>query len=126
MNKRILIIDDEPQIRELLMRAFQSRGYAVTGVATGREACQSASEHPPDLIISDLQLNESDGLEVIDDLKRLLPEVPVMLVTGVLFDSEVVQALVGGKIAAYVEKTSPLKKVVEEARRLLGESIPQP
>ncbi len=122
MSKRILIIDDEPEIRELLTRALQSCGYQVTGVSNGREAHKSASEHPPHLIISDLQLDEGDGLEVIDDLKQLLPSVPVMLVTGVLFDADVAQAMVGGKIAAYVEKTAPLQKIIQEARRLMEES----
>jgi len=121
MRKRVLIIDDEPLIRQMLRQALGNAGFDVADVGTAREAFLTAREQPPDLIICDLQLDESDGLEVIDTLKRQLPAVPVMLLTGVLFDSEVAGSVVGDKISAYVEKTAPLRRVLEEARRLLNE-----
>lgn len=120
MKPHILVVDDEAPIREMLKLALDSRGYRVTEVSSAAEARHVARQDAPDLIVSDLQLDDSDGLELIAQLKGDLPQVPVLLLTGVLFDAAVVQAALGGKISAYLHKTSPLSKIVAEIQRLLG------
>jgi len=118
MNKHILIVDDEASVRDLLERFLTGAGFRVTAVATAAEAIRSVREDPPQLIISDLQLEDSDGLEMIAKLKATLPATPVMLLTGVLFDSRVVQEVLSGKVSSYIEKTSSLARILEEAKRL--------
>lgn len=120
MNQHILIIDDEPQIRELLARAFEAHGCTTSQAGTEREARRAIAETKPGLIITDLQLAEGDGLQVVDALKQLLPEVPVILLTGVLLDEEVAGAMTQGRIAAYLQKTEPLQAIVAKARHLLA------
>ena len=120
MKPHILIVDDEADIRELLMQFLVSSNYRVTSLGTGAEALQAVVTDPPQLIISDLQLEDSDGLAMIDQLKALLPDVPVILLTGVFFDPTVFRDTLSKKVSAYVYKTSPLTKILGEVQRLLG------
>ena len=120
MNEHILIVDDEAEIRELLALFLTKTGYRVTALATPAEALSLAKKDPPDLIISDLQLEESDGLTMIDELRALLPDVPVLLLTGVMFDPQVFRETLSKKVSSYLLKTSPLARVKEEVERLLA------
>lgn len=120
MKKTILHLDDEAEIRELLVQYLSARGYRVISVASPTEAMRSARQDPPDLVITDLQLEDADGLEVVDQLKSVLPNTPVILLTGVLIDPHVAQETVGKKVAAYIEKTASLTVLVNEVKRLIG------
>ena len=70
-------------------------------------------------LVSDLQLEETDGLQLVEQLRTQLPNVPVILLTGVLFDAQVVEENLKWKISAYVSKTAPLQTLVQEIKRLL-------
>ena len=117
-RKHILIVDDEAVIRELLEAFLSQAGYRVTAVPSALEAEAIAARDEPDLVITDLQLEESDGLEMVARLKAVLGETPMILLTGVLFDPKVVREVLHKKVSAYIEKTAPLSKILEEVRRL--------
>jgi DNA-binding NtrC family response regulator len=119
MTKHILHIDDEVAIRELLAQCLTANGYRVTSVDSATEAFKIVQRDPPQLIISDLQLEDSDGLEVIARLRATLPAVPVILLTGVLFDAHVAREMLGKTVACYLEKTTPLARILDEIQRLL-------
>ena len=120
MKKHLLVVDDEVEIRDLLSIYFTSHGYRVTALESAAEALRFVKATPPDLIISDLQLEDSDGLEMIEQLKAILPSTPVILLTGVLFDPQVFRDTLSKKVSAYLLKTSPLAKIKAEVERLLG------
>jgi DNA-binding NtrC family response regulator len=117
--QHILTIDDEEQIREILGQVLRNSGYRVTAVESAAEAVTAAQRDRPDLVITDLQLEESDGFELIDELQKIAPGVPIMLLTGVLFDPAMVKRLGEKKIAAYVEKTASLERILREVRGVL-------
>lgn len=119
MNKHILTIDDETEIRELLREVLTASGYRVTGVASAVEAMQVLRDDAPQLILTDLQLEETDGFDLIDQVHAQAPQIPIILLTGVLFDRAVVDGIVGQKIAAYIEKTAPLEHILREVKRHL-------
>jgi DNA-binding NtrC family response regulator len=120
MKNKILIIDDEADIRELLGQFLTGNGYSVTSVSSATEALDAGLRSPPDLIISDLQLEDADGLEMITKLKSALPDRPVILLTGVLFDPVVAHSVLKDKVACYLNKTTSLAQVLEAVRRLLA------
>ncbi|HEX3729769.1 MAG TPA: response regulator [Opitutaceae bacterium] len=120
MSKPILIVDDEAAIRELLGEYLGGQGYRIAAFASAAEAERAALSEAPRLIISDLQLEESDGLEMIARLKSALPDTPIILLTGVLFDPEVVRTTLSQKVSCYLEKTSSLGRSLEEVKRLAG------
>jgi CheY-like chemotaxis protein len=120
MSQHILIVDDEAEIRELLVQFLTVSGYRTSAVATASEALAVAQATPPDLVISDLQLEESDGLDLIAKLKAITPDLPAILLTSVLFDRQTVAENLSQKISAYLPKTTPLTQLLAEIRRLLA------
>jgi CheY-like chemotaxis protein len=120
MKKHILIVDDEAAIRNLLTEFLTRSGYRVTAAHSPSEAQQAARRDPPQLVISDLQLADSDGLDMIDQLKASLPDTPMMLLTGVLFDPKVIRDVLSKKVSSYLQKTAPLSQVLGEVHRLVG------
>jgi two-component system response regulator GlrR len=120
MSKHILLVDDEDTIRDLLAQYISRSGYRVTSVSTAKEAEKVVASDPPQLVISDLQLEESDGLAMIERIKTQLPNLPVMLLTGVLFDPEVIENTLSKKVSVYLQKTTPLTQIMAEIKRLIG------
>lgn len=121
MPSHILIVDDEAPIRELLQELLShTYGYRLSAVSDVEHAIKVVETDPPDLVITDLQLEDSDGFELADRIKALRPKLPILLVTGVLFDRQALRDKAGDKIDAYVEKTAPLAKILGEVQRLLG------
>ncbi|MFF1651333.1 response regulator transcription factor [Streptomyces sp. NPDC058240] len=89
-KNHLLVVDDEPTVRELLRTALRYAGFDVNSAATGREALNLAAQHPPDLVLLDVMLPDMDGFEVIRRL-RAQPRsprpgergsVPVLFVTA--------------------------------------------
>ncbi|MEN9661964.1 MAG: Photosynthetic apparatus regulatory protein RegA [Verrucomicrobiota bacterium] len=118
MKKHILIVDDEAEIRDLLAQYLGSAGFRTTTAATPAEAFAAIERDAPHLVISDLQLEESDGLAMLEKIRVRLPRVPLILLTGVLFDQQVVANTLSQKVDCYIEKTAPLSRVLAEIKRL--------
>jgi DNA-binding NtrC family response regulator len=119
MPKHILLIDDEAPIREILVQTLKTKGYRISEAASAAEAESLVQRDPPDLVISDLQLEESDGLTMLAQFKAARPALPVILLTGVLFDREVVRDTLSKLVTSYLPKTTPLAKILEEVHRVL-------
>jgi len=83
MPKTILIADDNPKIRQLLCEVFKiEAGYRVCAEASnGAEAITLALQHRPDLIILDMSMPIMDGTAAARELKRIMPEIPIILFT---------------------------------------------
>ncbi len=118
--KHILTVDDEAEVRALLLEVLKGAGYRVTAAACASEALAVVKSERPDLIITDLQMDETDGFDFLDSLNSVAPGIPVILLTGVLFDPEVIGQTLGCRISSYIEKTAPLERILREVRRQLG------
>jgi two-component system response regulator AtoC len=79
---RVLIIDDDPGVRDYLEALVSRRGYEVRAHPTGEEALEGLEGAPPDLVTLDVVLPGMDGLETLQRLKEKLPEVPVIMLSG--------------------------------------------
>ena len=82
MSDRILVVEDEPKIANLLRRGLLYEGYTVDVAVDGENGLQMARDTPPDLVILDIMLPGIDGLEVCRELRARGHEVPIVLVTG--------------------------------------------
>jgi DNA-binding response OmpR family regulator len=118
--KHLLAIDDEAPILDLLKEYLTVHGYRVSTATTSADAKRIVQVDRPDLIISDLQLEDTDGLHLVEQLRRQVPECPAILLTGVLFDAQVVEENLRWKISAYVSKTAPLQVLLQEIQRQVG------
>lgn len=79
---RILVIDDNTALREALCELLQQSGHEVIPMATGRQAAQIHRTKPVQLIITDIFMPETDGLEIISEFRRDYPEVKIIAVSG--------------------------------------------
>ena len=111
---RILVVDDEPQILRALRINLRVRDYEVITAATGAEALQQASQHPPDLVILDLGLPDLDGVEVIHGL-RGWTSAPIIVLSGRADSTDKVEALDAGA-DDYVTKPFGMEELLARMR----------
>jgi len=80
--KKILVIDDEEQIRNVISRYLQHDGYDVVAVADAKQAMQAVQGHVFHLVITDILLPEKNGIELIADLDREVPGLKFIAISG--------------------------------------------
>jgi two-component system, NtrC family, response regulator PilR len=78
----ILVVDDEPVLRDLLVRFYSTIGYTAGSVASGEEALTFLQNGNIDLVVTDIQLPGMSGTELIAKMKENFPDVPIMAITG--------------------------------------------
>ncbi len=126
MKTRILVVDDEAPIRELLAAYLTKYGYEVVTAASGAEAQRLADGETVHLAILDVVLPDTDGMELLAQLKQGHPNLPAVLLTGIGFDEELLQEAQRCGAAGYVSKALPLDQLLMEVRRVLKYTAPQP
>ena len=82
MNEHVLVVDDDPEIRDSLRRGLSVEGYAVSLAEDGAEALQTARDRAPDLVVLDVMLPTLDGLEVCRRLRMAEDSLPIVLLTA--------------------------------------------
>ena len=119
-TKTVLIVDDNRYIRHALCEQFQRESdFAVCGEAeNGKEAIARARELHPDLIVLDLSMPVMNGLDAARELKRLMPDVPIIMFTSYCDSSTEQQIRLVG-ISEVVSKSQPAAILVGKARSLL-------
>ncbi|MCB9834122.1 MAG: sigma-54-dependent Fis family transcriptional regulator [Planctomycetes bacterium] len=93
MARKVLIADDDGLSREFMAEALRAAGHEVLEAETGKRACQLFEREQPQLVFTDLRMPEGDGLRVLETVKKLAPEVPVVLVTAFGTVETAVQAM---------------------------------
>jgi two-component system OmpR family response regulator len=114
----LLVVDDEPTVRELLSATLRFAGFAVTSAATGAEAVDSARRDPPDLVLLDVMLPDMDGFDVVRRLRAEGMLVPVLFLTARDAPADKVHGLtLGGD--DYVTKPFDLAELIARIRAVL-------
>ncbi|MCX4744108.1 response regulator transcription factor [Kitasatospora sp. NBC_01287] len=118
---RVLVVDDETSLAELLSMALRYEGWQVRTAADGAGALRAARDFRPDAVVLDVMLPDFDGLEVLYRLRRDVPDVPVLFLTA----RDSVEDRIAGLTAGgddYVTKPFSLEEVVARLRGLLRRS----
>lgn len=115
---RILIVDDEESMRDVLMILLQREGYEVDGAADGVQALRLLKEQSYDLVISDIKMPQLGGLELLAHIKERFAETLVIMVTAFSTTEEAVEAM---KQGAYDYITKPFKN--EEIRLIVRNAL---
>lgn len=120
---KLLVVDDEPNIRELLSTSLRFAGFEVVAAANGREALEAAETHNPDLAVLDVMLPDMDGFTVTRKLRATGRFFPVVFLTARDDTEDKVTGLtVGGD--DYVTKPFSLDEVVARIRAVLRRTAP--
>ncbi len=114
---RILIVDDEPQIRRFLRASLQAHDYTVVEADTGKEGVRQATLQKPELVILDLGLPDTDGLDVITSLREW-SKVPIIVLSVRSDESDKIEALDRGA-NDYVTKPFSMGELLARMRACL-------
>jgi excisionase family DNA binding protein len=117
---RILVVDDEAAIRELLAKTLALAEYDVDVAPEGRTAVERLRGSSYDLLITDLRMPGVDGLSVIREARRFRPDLPVVIITGFSTETSAIEAINLG-VAGYLTKPFRVPKVLAVAAKALGE-----
>ncbi|MBF8274038.1 MAG: Signal transduction response regulator, receiver domain [Magnetococcales bacterium] len=79
---RILVIEDERQVRDVLKQILEKAGYAVDTSEDGRKGLEHFRKNPADMVITDILMPDKDGLETIEELVGLNPGLPIIAISG--------------------------------------------
>jgi DNA-binding NtrC family response regulator len=120
MKQHILVVDDEAPVLELLSSYFKKHGYEVSTANSAADALHLIGEKTFNLVLLDVLLADTDGLEALTQIKTAQPRLPVLVMTGIGFDEELLQEAVQKGASAFVSKTSPLDQLLVEVHRTLN------
>src|SRR5512138_2635872 len=117
-QEEIIVVDDERNIRSSLEAILKDEGYRVRAVGSAEELLKQVATLPPDLVILDVWLPGMDGLQGLEECKRLYPELPVIMISG---HSTVEAAVKATRLGAYdfIEKPLSLEKTILAVRNAL-------
>src|SRR6266849_1798571 len=116
-HKRILVVDDEPQITKVLRTSLSARGYDVRVAADGESAMDTFHDWKPDLIISDLSMPHLDGIELCRKV-RLHSKIPIIILSVKEQEQAKIQALDAGA-DDYVTKPFSMNELLARVRAQL-------
>jgi excisionase family DNA binding protein len=116
----VLVVDDEPGIRDLLVKTLSLADYEVDVAPDGRAALERLHHQTYDLLIADLKMPGVDGLAVIREAKRLKAALPVIIITGFSTEQAAIEAVNLG-VSGYITKPFRLPQVLAAAAKALGE-----
>lgn len=122
-SDRILIVDDDPRIRQMVTRYFEDEGFVVIGAADGTSMRRALADHVIDLILLDLILpNSKDGLALAREV-RATSDVPIVMLTG---RDDVLDRIIGLEVGAddYIPKPFHLREVLARVRSILRRRRP--
>ena len=117
---RVLVVDDESTIRDLLAKTLALAEYDVDLAPDGRTALERLRIIPYDLLITDLKMPGVDGLTVIREARRLKADIPVIIITGFSTEASAIEAVNLG-VSGYLTKPFRVPRVLAAAAKALGE-----
>jgi CheY-like chemotaxis protein len=122
---RVLVVEDDPDLRTLLWRIFADAGHEVAMAADGGEAIEKVHSLRPELVVLDLALPGLDGWAVLRSIQKL-PAPPPVVMLSVQSHSEVYSRAAEAGVAAYVEKPFSLVDLLATCERVFGEDGAHP
>jgi DNA-binding response OmpR family regulator len=112
VKQRVLVVDDEPQMRELLSMYLTQKGFQASAASSSEEALRKVREKPVDCVVLDINLGGEDGLQILTNLKAFDPKLRVIMLTGMGFVEDLLQEAQQKGADGYVSKVLPLEELV--------------
>jgi DNA-binding NtrC family response regulator len=115
MEARVVVVDDDDEVRTLLVRTLRRRGYSVEEAADGIQGLACVEKAAPDVVVTDMAMPRLDGLGLLKALKEKHAELPVIVLTGHGSMENVLQAMREGVLFDYLMKPLPDLALLEVA-----------
>lgn len=122
IKRRVLYIEDEPEMIELIRLILARRGFEVTGAVGGQEGLQAVRKDLPDLVLLDLMMPDLDGWDVYQQMKAdpATQKIPVIVVTAKAQSIDKVLGLHIAKVDDYISKPFSPNELVESVEKVLS------
>ncbi len=117
-QKKILVIDDDPLVRRSVEYCLEDGGYLVVSAEDGERGLEIIEQELPDMVIADLRMPKVDGREVLAEVKKNFPDIPVIIISGAGIMDDVADALHSGAwdyLIKPIENMDILLHTVEKA-----------
>ncbi len=111
LQKTILVVDDNPNIRNSMKLWLQNEGFRVSTASRGEEALEQIQQHPVDVVLVDFKLENETGIEIAGKLKECKPDLPVIMLTGFPSYETAVKAMKVG-VSDYISKDEDNSKIL--------------
>lgn len=123
MKPRILVVDDEPQIREMLSMYFARHGYEAASAGDTAETLRAVEQSKFDVVVLDIGLAEEDGLKLLEQLKLLQPQLRVVMLTGMGYVEDLLHEAQQKGADGYVSKVLPLDELLHALQGILKVAV---
>ncbi len=118
-GRKILVVDDEQNMRIALYEALQRLGHEVAVAENGRMALEKIAANPPDLVVTDIKMPEMDGIELLGRIRAEQPDLPVVVITGYATVETAVEAMKRGAVD-YIIKPFPVEVIEETVKKVFA------
>jgi DNA-binding NtrC family response regulator len=116
MAEKVLLVDDEKDFVEALAERMENRGMNVTSTTSAKDAIKKVEKESYDAIVLDLQMPEMDGLEALSEIKKIKPEMQIILLTGHATVEKGIEAMKLGAMDL-IEKPADLQTIAEKIKK---------
>ncbi len=119
MAEKILIVDDDGTVLDVLSRALEHKGFRVTKAMSGREGLDLIKSEHVDVVVTDLRLPDINGLELLKQSKELDSQIEVIILTGFVTDENIKTALLNGAYSFLAKPLESLERLYSEVNQAL-------
>ena len=119
MKRHILIADDEDALLQLVSNFLQRRGYTVVTASSAEETLDAIREQPIDLAILDLVWPDADGMQLLETVRSIKPDLKIIIITGMGFRDDLVKESREKGAVGYISKAFTLDDLMQEVGRVL-------
>ncbi len=120
MKPRILVIDDEQSLCDFVAYFLRRHGFQVSTSLRGDDGLRLLNEHEVQLVILDVVLGDCDGLDLLSKIKNSHPNLPVLMLTGLGYQEDILQESRSRGASGYLSKSLAKEQLLLEVRRLLS------
>ncbi len=123
LSSRLLVVDDEPEIRSGLTQILNLEGYTADEAASGNEALSILKHNPYDLMLLDLHLPGLDGLQVMQQARQTWPELLIIILTGHATLESAIAAAKSDEVVDYLLKPASNEEILDAVHRALNKQV---
>lgn len=122
MAKKILVVEDDPLVIKMYQTVFENAGMEVFQASNGDAGYESALEHKPDLVLCDIMMPGSTGLNLLEQIKenKETKSIPVVILTNMSGNSDKQHALDNGAVDFWIKKDMEPRDMVKGVKKLIG------
>lgn len=122
MSKKILFVEDEPDLQKTLGSVLENIGFEVISAFDGEAAVTLAKQHLPDLVLLDLILPKKDGFQVLEEIKKdeNTKHIPVIILSNLESINEIERAIELGATTYLIKTNYRLDEVIDKIKNIIG------